>query len=235
MGAYFDGSTNVKNIVLGNEEFGCVSVADVRWGGVNLAVIRWPRMRKRLRQVWVLLGDERRARTRMASEDKPGLAGEVPEDNFQYRAAARANRQLAQALRDQGVNEEAGIFAYQGQVLQRIVLRKRKQWLRWFGPLFLDVISGYGYKPLRSFITYLLVVLGFATLYFLMRDSVHPALSPLDAVIFSITSFHGRGFNRGETVTLHNPLTIAAAVEAIIGLLIEIVFIATFTQRFFAR
>jgi hypothetical protein len=34
---------------------------------------------------------------------------------------------------------------------------------------------------------------------------------------------------------LSNPLTIFAALEAIIGLLIEISFIATFTQRFFAR
>jgi len=34
---------------------------------------------------------------------------------------------------------------------------------------------------------------------------------------------------------LNNPLTVIAAGEAIIGLLIEITFIATFTQRFFAR
>lgn len=79
------------------------------------------------------------------------------------------------------------------------------------------------------------VVVGFAVLYFLMRDSVHPALNLLDASIFSVTSFHGRGFNPGESVTLHNPLPIVAVFEAITGLLIEITFIATFTQRFFAR
>jgi hypothetical protein len=62
-----------------------------------------------------------------------------------------------------------------------------------------------------------------------------PALSPLDALVFSITSFHGRGFSPGEMLTLHNPLSILAAIEAIIGLLIEITLIATFTQRFFAR
>jgi hypothetical protein len=101
--------------------------------------------------------------------------------------------------------------------------------------LILDWIAGYGFKPIRSFLTYLFVVGGFAILYFLMRDSVHPSLNPIDALIFSITSFHGRGFNPGETVTLHSPLTTAAAVEAIIDLLIEITFIATFTNRFFAR
>ncbi|HEX5440099.1 MAG TPA: pentapeptide repeat-containing protein, partial [Ktedonobacterales bacterium] len=86
-----------------------------------------------------------------------------------------------------------------------------------------------------SFITYLLVIVAFAALYFVLRESVSPALSPVDALIFSITSFHGRGFAPGEAVSLHNPLTILAAGEAVLGLLIEITFIATFTQRFFAQ
>ena len=68
-----------------------------------------------------------------------------------------------------------------------------------------------------------------------MRDSVYPSLGPLDALIFSITSFHGCGVSPGESIALHNPLTVLAAFEAIIGLLIEITFIATFAQRFFAR
>ena len=38
----------------------------------------------------------------------------------------------------------------------------------------------------------------------------------------------------GET-NLHNPLVVRAAIEAVVGLLIEISFIATFTQRFFGR
>jgi hypothetical protein len=36
-------------------------------------------------------------------------------------------------------------------------------------------------------------------------------------------------------LALNDPIAIVAAAEAIIGLLIEITFIATFTQRFFAR
>jgi hypothetical protein len=50
----------------------------------------------------------------------------------------------------------------------------------------------------------------------------------------SISSFHGRGqFPNG--LSLGDPVASVAAAEAIIGLLIEITFIATFTQRFFAR
>jgi hypothetical protein len=38
-----------------------------------------------------------------------------------------------------------------------------------------------------------------------------------------------------QKLNLHNPLVILAAFEAVIGLFIEISFIATFTQRFFGR
>ena len=72
------------------------------------------------------------------------------------------------------------------------------------------------------------------TLFFVAAQ-VGVSMPPLAAVVFSITSFHGRGFMPSESVLLTNPLTVLAAGEAIIGLLIEITFIATFTQRFFAR
>ena len=63
------------------------------------------------------------------------------------------------------------------------------------------------------------------------------SLYPPDAFVFSIMSFHGRGFfpALSQETNLHNPLVMLAALEAIIGLLIEISFIATFTQRFFGR
>ena len=49
-----------------------------------------------------------------------------------------------------------------------------------------------------------------------------------------MTSFHGRGFFPGGIV-LDDPITVLAAFEAVVGLAIEISFIATFTQRFFGK
>jgi hypothetical protein len=46
---------------------------------------------------------------------------------------------------------------------------------------------------------------------------------------------HGRGFSPGQNIGLSSPLTILAAIEAFVGLIIEITFIATLTQRFFRR
>jgi hypothetical protein len=87
---------------------------------------------------------------------------------------------------------------------------------------------------LRSFITYILVIRGFAALYLLNAQFAAPQLTCDEALVLSVSSFHGRGyFSSG--VSLGDTLARLAAGEAIIGLLIEISFIATFTQRFFAR
>jgi hypothetical protein len=90
------------------------------------------------------------------------------------------------------------------------------------------------YKPWRSFVAYLLVITTFAIAYFIMGHSVGPVLSPLSSFVFSMTSFHGRGFFPGG-IGLDDPLTVLAAIEAFVGLLIEVTFIATLTQRFFGK
>jgi hypothetical protein len=119
-------------------------------------------------------------------------------------------------------------------VLQRRVHRLQWRPLRYLGSAFLDLISGYGYKPIRSLLSYALVILGFAVAYFALGGANGQPLSWNEAIVVSMTAFHGRGFfaaafKPGDLVAA------VAAVEAFIGLLIEIVLIATFTQRFFAR
>jgi hypothetical protein len=114
------------------------------------------------------------------------------------------------------------------------VLRRQRKPLRALFSGFLDLLAGYGFKPERSLTAYLLAILGFGTAYFILGQSVGPHLSPLGAFVLSMTSFHGRGFFPGS-IAVDDPLTVVAAFEALVGLVIEVGFIATFTQRFFAR
>jgi hypothetical protein len=116
------------------------------------------------------------------------------------------------------------------------VLRRKglRGWGAALGSWFLDLISGYGYRPMRSLIAYIVVILGFAATYFALGGANGQLHSWNEALVVSMTAFHGRGFF--AAVFQPGDLQAAvAAVEAFIGLLIEIVFIATFTQRFFAR
>ncbi len=217
-------SSLIDPVVTQDKRYGSVQLAGVHWNDVGLSGIDWGSIR--------ILGDEYQARQRVSTGQLVKDAHTRLDD---YRRAARAYRKLSLALRSQGLTDEADKFAFRAQKVQRQVSRWQRQWLRYLGSLFLDLISGYGYKPMRSLIAYLMVVGAFVLTYYLLGNNVHPPLDPLGAVVFSITSFHGRGFAPGENVPITNPVTVLAAFEAVIGLLIEITFIATFTQRFFAR
>jgi uncharacterized protein YjbI with pentapeptide repeats len=249
--AFLDATTNLNNIIISSKEHGAIIVADVCWNGANLSVVNWSQLK--------MLGDEHIARQRM----RDGRVKDKITRLKEYEAATRANRQLSVALQGQGMNEIAARFAYRANVLQRKVLWYRliaehepeqaqkpwhrlvQQWfieglrsIRKFGSLifslFLDALAGYGFRPGRALGWYLLVVLGYAAAYFQLEHLAKLHLSFLGALIFSVTAFHGRGFFPGG-FGYDDPVTILAASEAVIGLLIELSFIATFTQRFFGK
>jgi len=217
-------------------------MADVQWGNTNLTVIQWHQVN--------ILGDEYEARQKRWADGKV-------KDKFtrlyEYEEAVRANRQLAMVLQNQGLSEIAARFAYRAQVLQRKVfwfqitqnkssMRLRQFTFRqrigyqtkalgaWLFSWFLFLLTGYGYKPGCSFLAYLLVIGTFMALYLLLD----PHLVWYEALVVSMTAFHGRGFSP-STFSPSDPLSIASAVEAFVGLIIEVTFIATLTRRFFGQ
>ena len=234
--AFFDIATNLDETSLSNAKDETVLMAGMHWGGVDLTMVNWGQVK--------MLGDEGLARLGILPNGKKKTRSQRLSE---YENAVRANRQLAVALQAQGLNEDAARFAYRAQVLQRKVswfqillpaatLRQRLQAAAaWLFSWFLDLVAGYGFKPARSFLAYILVITEFATAYYLLGHTVGPLLSPLGAFVFSMTSFHGRGFFPGNSIQLDDPLTVLAALEALVGLLIEVTFLATLTQRLFRK
>lgn len=227
-GAFCDHMTNLRHMTPGDATGGYIRVADLAWGGANLAIVNWTGGDGLIGSV--TLGDEREAwRSRLPDGKKKDRAQRIKE----FEAAVRANRQLAVALQAQGMNEEAAAFAYRAQALRRQVLRRqglRKRGAYLFS-LFLDGLAGYGYRPLRTLALYIGLVVAFAALYYAFGVSSAPHLRWYEALVVSLTAFHGRVFSEGFRPG--DPQGIAAAIEAVCGLLIEASFIATFTQRFF--
>ena len=221
-GAHLEGA-DIENVTLCNKKHGAPRLADVRWENINVTVVPWSQMK--------ILGDEQKAR----EKKHDGKVKDRDTRLEEYEVAVRANRQLTVVLQTQGLNEDAARFAYRAQKLQRSVLWYQKKFGQYLFSLFLSLTSGYGYRLWRSFATYLFVIVGFATAYYLLGTTIKLPLSPLEAIVFSVTSFHGRGFSPGENIGLSNPLTILAAIEAFVGLIIEVTFIATLTQRFFGK
>jgi hypothetical protein len=220
---FLDAETNLHRIVLSNQEIGAVSLLDVHWGDANIGTVDWSSLSK--------LGDERSARQ---PKNYDGTSKSRAELLYGYECATRAYRQLAVTLRNQGLNEDAARFAYSSQGMKRKVIWHQRKFVQYLGSLFLNILAGYGYRWWRSFVTYLLVIVMFAIAYFITGRMVGPALSPLASIVFSMTSFHGRGFFPGG-IGLDDSLTVIAAFEAFVGLLIEVTFIATLTQRLFGR
>lgn len=173
------------------------------------------------------LGEEHKAQQKL---DEHGKEKDKGKRLGEYKTAARAYRQLSVALRDQGLNEDAARFAYRGQLMQRKVCWYQRQFVYYLGSLFLDLLSGYGYRVGRCFIAYALVIGVFATMYHVL--GTHPAWN--EAVVVSMTAFHGRGFFPDQ---FHpgDPQALAAAVEAFVGLHIEITLFGTLTQRHFGK
>jgi uncharacterized protein YjbI with pentapeptide repeats len=216
--ASFDKGSRLHDAMLTGASFDLVTFEIT-----NLTVVDWGQLER--------LGDERTAR-------EPKDAGGKPKDRAarlrEFKAAVRANRVLSVALRAQGLNEDGDRFDYRARFLQRQVLHRQGQRGRAFGSWLLDVVSGYGYRPLRSVSAYVLIIALFAGLYLLNAQFAAPHLTWDESLVLSISSFHGRGFF-SSGIALGNNLARIAAGEAILGLLLEITFIATFTQRFFAR
>jgi uncharacterized protein YjbI with pentapeptide repeats len=93
---YFDDTTILEGVNLGDRHYGTVPVADVRWGNANLTAVDWTEVAK--------LGDEYETQWKMPVE---------------YQGAIRANRQLATALRTQGLNDAADHYAYRAHINQK--------------------------------------------------------------------------------------------------------------------
>jgi len=222
--ASLDSTTVLDGASFSDGRHKCAFLADVRWGGVNLTDVNWSSVK--------VLGDENEARRRKARGRR---VKEKTERLDEFKVAVHANRQLALVLRSQGMNEEADHFAYRAQLLQRVVYRRQLKLLKYAFAWFLYLLAGYGYRPLRSLFIYLLVIASFAAGYYWATHvpHVHP-LNCYEALVLSVSSFHGRGFFQPAQGP-GDPVALLAAAEAVIGLLIEISFIATFTQRYFGK
>jgi hypothetical protein len=179
--ARFDVTTVWANLILDSNTI----FADVTWDKVPLTRISCDQVR--------IVGDAQLARRRTDEEHRVMPSGTCLE---LFEAAVRANRQLAVALRDQGLNEHAGRFAYRAQMLQRKALRRQRQWDRTFGSWLLDVVAGYGYKPMHSLLTYVVVIYPFAGAYFLNAQFAARHLTWDEALVLSNSSFHGAGSSR---------------------------------------
>src|SRR6266699_1948156 len=212
--AHLDGA-RLDGLVLAGENQVGPRLVDTHWGDANLAVVDWSQVR--------LLGEEYEAR----QKEREGKIKDRQTRVAEYEVAVRANRQLALALQAQGLNEDAARFSYRAQVLHRkaLWLQGLPKFGQYLFSLLLAALIGYGYRMLRILVAYALVNVLFASLYYLFGVFYAPPhLAWTQALIVSVTAFHGRVFS--SAFLPGSPQSTVTAFEAVTGLIFEGVFIA---------
>jgi hypothetical protein len=222
----FDASTVVDGAILDGDHAGPPLVSGLRWGGANLMLVSWPRAPR--------LGDERRLQRRPRAQRPRAIRARLAE----RRDVVRAYQQLALALQRQGLGERAAPYAYRGQVLQRRLYLRQALWQRrpdqigrYMFSLLLAALTGYGHRMGRILVAYAVVVAGSAAGYFVLSAQDGPPLTWPEAFLVSITAFHGRVY--AAQFPPGSAQSWASVIESVVGVVIEGIFIAMLTQRFF--
>lgn len=237
-------------------------LSDVSWNGAPLTLVRWgtapllgdevqARRTHRLAEFDSAVRANRQLAVTLRSQ---GLNEQA--DDYAYRAHVLRKsvlwRQALSPREDLLWKELAAIPpSLQGEGTVEMITEEVGRvgvWQRmgsliaYVGSWLLDLLAGYGYRPGRAILLYLAVIIWFANFYVWATHSVisfglpPSSFQPLpwyEALVLSVSSFHGRGFL--PFPNLGDPVTIIAAVEAVFGLVIEVSFIATFTQRFLGK
>lgn len=216
---------------LGDEQQVGPYLADAHLENANLAVLGWSQI--------TILADEHEAQQKQRDGKVKATTTRLEE----YRVAVRANRQLAIALQTQGLNEEASRFVYRAQCLERRVFwfqmlqseaalnHRMQSGGAWLFSWLLDLIAGYGYRPQRCLVLYVLALIGFTLAHYIVGVVAGPHLTLLNALAVSVQSLHGRifSFQAGDPQTLLN------TIEAFVGLFIEAIVVAVITQRILGK
>jgi uncharacterized protein YjbI with pentapeptide repeats len=215
-GSFMDIRTNLDGAVLAQSSRPRSRLVNVRWGGAQVTGVDWS-------PVPVVLAR--------------GGVGNTPAE------ALQENIQLALLLESQGLVVDAGRFSLQARRLERGIRGNRgflSFRVRWLGSLLLDVVSGYGFQMERAVAAYVGVVATFAAIYALSPrlfgwSAFQPAIADWWGYLaFSAMSFHGRGFLTNG-LNASSPLALIAATESLVGLVIEVILIATLTRRLFRQ
>jgi len=214
-GSFMDIRTNLDGALLAHSARPRSRLANIRWGGAQVTGIDWSAVP-----------------VATARSD-----GETPVESLQE------NIQLALLLESQGLVVDAGRFSLQARRIERGIRGNRgflSFQVRRLGSLLLDAVSGYGFQMERAVAAYVGVVAIFAAIYGLSPSLFGwPAFQPMindwwGYLAFSAMSFHGRGFLTNG-LEASSPLALMAATESLVGLVIEVILIATLTRRLFRQ
>lgn len=137
-----------------------------------------------------------------------------------------------------GMYNDASWAAFKEKTMERLMLRKNRSW-HYIPSLFMGMSCGYGEKPYRIVISALLVISGFALLFWALAGIESPAyperaLTWIDHLYYSAITFTTVGY--GDIIPKASSLfRFLATIEAFLGVFLTGLFIFTLGRRYSAR
>ena len=204
--------------------------------------------------------DFQNARLRNTDVRRKDIEGHIKQEKEgTYPEAKDVYLRLKNNFHTLGRYDDASWAFQKEKEMERRILFKHRSYLKWFGSMFLNLLYGYGEKPLNVVASAGVIILIFALLYMcfgveqgsgdklptynivheiyrgirernvLVRIQRIPQANARDYLYFSVVTFTTLGF--GDIRPQQGWSRTAAAIEALTGVILSALFIFTFARR----
>jgi hypothetical protein len=161
----------------------------------------------------------------------------IQEKNNDYSKAKEVYRNLKNYFRQEGIYNISGEYYYREKLMETKYNWKEKKYLQWIGNMFLNLITGYGERPLNILIWWISIIFGCAFIYYFFSGiynsiannitSYNPNF--LETLYFSINTFMTLSF--GDLVPKSGFFQIFSSFEALLGAIFMALFIFVFARK----
>ena len=138
-------------------------------------------------------------------------------------------------FKSEGMYDISGKYFVQEKKMERILNKKRKEWGKYFLNTFLDIVSGYGEKPLNAIICSLIIIMGGTNIYWLFdgimvtNNKVTFSGTFFESFYFSLITFSTLGY--GDLIPKAGIFRIIASFESLMGVALTAIFIFIFARK----
>lgn len=144
---------------------------------------------------------------------------------------------LKNYFRQEGIYDISGEYYYREKLMEAKCNWKDKKYFKWISNMFLNLVAGYGERPLRVLIWWVGIILGYAFIYYFYNgisirianniNSYNPKF--LEALYFSVVTFTTLGF--GDLAPKPGFFQLFASFEALLGAIFMAMFIFVFARK----
>ncbi|NQT47097.1 MAG: pentapeptide repeat-containing protein [Candidatus Omnitrophica bacterium] len=158
-------------------------------------------------------------------------------DEKGYRGAAGGYRLLKQHFLSKGRYDDVSWASFREKTMEKGLLRKNKEYLRYLACALMGLLCGWGEKPNRVILSSTVIVLLYSFLYTLLNATQalsNVSLKLWDNIYFSIVTFTTVGY--GDIIPLPAALPrLLAASEGFLGAFMIGLFVFSLAKKYSAR